>query len=80
MAERFRGRGDAWQYSLLPAASFGLLVVGGATTYASDPDTGLTMAAVAMLALLALALRNSWAIAVTVISPPSRDGDDKSRE
>ncbi len=76
----FRGRGDAWLYSLLPTAAFGLLVGGGATVYASDPDTGLTMVAVAMLALLALALRNSWAIAVTVISTPSRDGDAKSRE
>jgi len=77
---RFREGGDVWQYSLLPAAAFGLLVVGGATMYALDPDEGLTMVAVAMLALLALALRNSWAIAVTIISLPSRDGDDKSRK
>jgi len=67
----FRSRSGILPYSLLPAAAFGLLAAGGAAIDASDPDTGLTLAAVAMLVLLALALRNSWAIAVTVIWPHS---------
>ena len=78
LAGRFRERGDVWHYAVLPAAAFGLLVGGGATAYVSDPGTGLTMVGVAMLALLALALRNSWALAVTVISPPSGDGNAQS--
>ncbi len=74
---RFRVRGDAWPYSLLPAAAFGLLVAGGAAVFELNPDRGLTLVAVSMLALLALALRNSWSIAVTVISPPPGDGTSR---
>jgi hypothetical protein len=77
---RFRVRGDAWPYSILPACAFCLLVDGGVTAYASDPDTGLTMVSIAMLALLGLALRNSWSIAVSVIWPPSGKGGAKSRD
>lgn len=82
-AGRFRARHDVWPYSLLPAAAFGLLAGGGAALNASDPDLGLTLVAVSMLALLALALRNSWSIAVGVIWPPPTEsavkGDESSR-
>jgi hypothetical protein len=53
-------------------AAFGLLVVGGAMVFALDSGRGLTLVAISMLALHALALRYSWSIAVTVISPPPR--------
>jgi hypothetical protein len=77
---RFFARAHRSYYALLPAAAFGFLIVGGAQVYASiNPNAGLMMVALAMLALLALALRNSWAIAVTVISPPSGKGDTKDR-
>lgn len=80
LRERFLARADAWHYALLPAGAFGLLVGGGALIYASDPGAGLTTAGVAMLALLALGLRNSWAIAVSVILPSSQDGDANGRD
>lgn len=79
LGARFRERGDSWYYSLLPAAAFGVLVGGGATLYVSDTSAGLTLVAVSMLALVTLALRNSWAIAVTIISPYSREHDAKNR-
>lgn len=79
LAERFLERKDAWQYALLPAGAFGLQVAGGAIVYVRNPGTGLTMVAVAMLVLLALAVRNSWSIAVNVISSRRREGDSDTK-
>jgi len=76
-ARRFRERIDRWHYALVPAAAFGLLVAGAAIVYTSEPATGLTVVAAAMLALLAIGIRNSWAIAVTIVSPRSRNDDTK---
>ena len=74
-ARRFRERIDRWHYALLPAAAFGLLVAGTAILHTSDAGTGLTVVAAAMLALLAIGIRNSWAIAVTIVMPRSQSGD-----
>jgi len=74
-AKRFRERVDRWHYALVPAAAFALLVAGAAILYTSQHGTGLTVVAAAMLALLVVGIRNSWAIAVTIVSPRSRSGD-----
>jgi len=68
---RFRERSDRWPYAVMPATAFGALAAGGALTYTSAPGTGLTIVAATMLALLAIAIRNSWAIAVTIVSTRS---------
>jgi hypothetical protein len=66
--DRFLDRTDVWKYAVLPAAAYGLLVAGGGTLYAASSSAGLTLIAVAMLGLIALALRNSWSIAVSIVS------------
>jgi hypothetical protein len=56
---------------MLPSAAYGLRIFGGVLFF-HNPQRGLTLVAAGMLALLALAIRNSWAIAVDVVSyPPS---------
>ena len=55
-----------------PFAAYGLLVLGGGLTL-HDPQHGLTLMAAGMLSLLAVAIRNSWTIAIGVVStPPGR--------
>jgi hypothetical protein len=55
-----------------PFAAYGLHVWGG-ILFLHDPKRGLTLVAVGMLWLLGVAIRNSWAICVTVVSrPPGR--------
>jgi hypothetical protein len=41
------------------------------------PQRGLTLVAAGMLSLLALAVRNSWAIAVDVVSTPRGQQNSK---
>jgi hypothetical protein len=63
---------DRILYAVFPFAAYGLLVLGGALLL-HFPQRGLTMMAVGMLSLLAVAIRNSWAITIVVLSaPPSR--------
>jgi hypothetical protein len=64
---RFYERRDVIQYVVLPAAAYGLLIGGGAMLM-HTPQRGLTLVAVGMLALIALGLRNSWSIAVQIVS------------
>lgn len=65
---------DMIPYLVLPCVAFGALV-GGATWLRTDPQAGLTVVAAGMLMLLVVAIRNSWAIAVTVVtSPRGRNG------
>ena len=66
--ERFRERQDRWPYAFLPAGAFGLVGAGGVLMSTSDSNTGMTIVATAVLGLLAIGLRNSWAMAVTIIS------------
>lgn len=64
---------DLIPYSGLPFAAYGLLVLGGAWLL-HDTERGLTLAAIGMLLLLAIGIRNSWAIAIAIIfaAPPGR--------
>ena len=68
-----RKRFDEWHdripYAIVPFAAYGLLVLGGVLSL-HHPQRGLTLVAVGMLSLLAVAIRNSWAIAITVVSTP----------
>jgi hypothetical protein len=59
-------------YAGFPFAAYGLHVLGGILLL-RNPENGLTIVAVGMLSLLAVAIRNSWAIAIGVVStPPGR--------
>jgi hypothetical protein len=52
--------------------AYGLLIGGGALlTHAANQ--GLVLVAVGMLSLIVLALRNSWSIAVDVVSTPRQE-------
>jgi hypothetical protein len=62
---------DRIAYAIVPFAAYGLLGLGGVLLL-HHPQRGLTLAAVGMLSLLAVAIRNSWAIAVTVVSIPPK--------
>jgi hypothetical protein len=62
---------DEW-YDLIPHAGFpfaahGLLVFGGVLLL-HDAQRGLTFVAVGMLSLLMIGIRNSWSIAIGVVS------------
>jgi hypothetical protein len=67
---------DFIAYAAIPFAAYGAVIWGGVLTY-YDPTNGLTLVAVGMLCLLANAIRNSWAIAVGVVSRPSGSEDSK---
>lgn len=58
---------DRIAHAALPFAAYGVLVSGG-VLFLYYPQDGLTLVAVAMLLLLGVAIRNSWAIAVDVAS------------
>ena len=58
---------DLIPYAVFPFTAYGLFVLGGVLLL-HDPQCGLTLVAAAMLSLLAVAIRNSWAIAIGVIS------------
>jgi hypothetical protein len=72
---RFFEPRDVIQYVVLPVAAYGLLI-GGGVLLMHAPERALTLVAVGMLAFIALALRNSWSIAVEIVSwhPSKRDG------
>jgi hypothetical protein len=58
-------------YAMVPFVAYGLLVLGGVLLF-HHPQPGLTLAAVGMLSLLTLGIRNSWAIAIDVSTRPGR--------
>jgi hypothetical protein len=59
-------------HAVFPFAAYGLLVLGGVLLL-HDLQGGLTLVAAGMLSLLAVAIHNSWAIAIGVVStPPDR--------
>jgi len=69
----FDGLHDRLAYAIFPSAAYGLLVLGG-VLFLHAPQRGLTLVAAGMLSLLAVAIRNSWAIAIDVAStPPGRE-------
>ncbi|MGA2924350.1 MAG: hypothetical protein ABSE28_24905 [Candidatus Sulfotelmatobacter sp.] len=69
----FDERSDRFAYAIFPSAAYGLFVLGGALILHA-PQRGLTLVAAGMLSLLALAIRNSWAIAIDAVSiSPGRE-------
>ena len=65
----FNERHDRLAYAIFPSATYGLLVLGGVLLLHA-PQRGLTLVAAGMLSLLAVAIRNSWAIAIDIVSTP----------
>ena len=64
---------DRLAYAIFPSAAYGLLLLGG-VLFLHAPQRGLTLVAAGILSLLAVAIRNSWAIAIDLVStPPGRE-------
>ncbi len=61
---------DRIAYAAVPFAAYGLIVLGG-VLFLQHPQRGLNLVAAGMLSLLAVAIRNSWAIALDVASTPT---------
>jgi hypothetical protein len=74
--KNYYGLQDRIVYAVVPFAAYGLHVFGGVLFFHA-PQRGLTLVAAGMLSLLALAIRNSWAIAVDVVSPPRGQQNSK---
>jgi hypothetical protein len=77
--ERFYETSDVAMYVVCPAAAYALLVAGG-VVLGDAVKRGLTLAAAGMLTLLALALRNSWAIVVDIVTKPHREATHEPKE
>jgi len=58
---------DLFPYVVFPFAGYALVFAGG-LLLARRPRMGLDLVAAGMLGLLAIAIRNSWAIAITIVS------------
>jgi hypothetical protein len=67
--KRFIELRDRVPYAILPFAACVLTILGG-VLFLHAPQLGLTLVAAGMLLLLAVAIRNSWAIAIDVVSTP----------
>ena len=63
----YEQRSELFPYVVFPFAAHALMLAGG-LLLRRNFQTGLDLAAAAMLALLGIAIRNSWAIAVTIVS------------
>jgi hypothetical protein len=63
----YESRSDFFPYVILPFFAYAFMVAGGLVLPARPP-IGLDLVAAGMLALLGIAIRNSWAIATTVVS------------
>ena len=59
---------DLFPYAVFPLAAYAVMVAGGLLLL-SRPQRGLDLVAAGMLVLLVIAIRNSWAIATTIVSP-----------
>jgi hypothetical protein len=72
----FDERSDRFAYAIFPSAAYGLFVLGGALLFHAR-QRGLTLVATGMLSLIALAIRNSWSIAIDAVSiPPGRENSE----
>ena len=60
-------RSDLFPYVVFPFGAYVLMVAGGLLLLLRA-EIGLDLVATGMLVLLAIAIRNSWAIAITIIS------------
>jgi hypothetical protein len=63
----YEARSDLLPYVVFPFAAYALMV-GGGLLLLRTPQIGLDLVAAGMLVLLGLAIRNSWSIAVTIVS------------
>ena len=63
----YEARSDLLPYVLFPFAAYALMVAGGLLLLRT-PQIGLDLVAAGMLVLLGIAIRNSWAIAITIVS------------
>jgi hypothetical protein len=61
---------DVIPYAVFPSVAYGLLVFGGILVLHAS-RLGLTVVAVSILSLLTIGIRNSWAIAMWVVSAGS---------
>jgi hypothetical protein len=64
---RYEQRSDVLPYVVLPFAAYALMIAGGLLLL-PRAQLGLDLVAAGMLMLLGIAIRNSWAIAVTIVS------------
>jgi hypothetical protein len=64
---------ELFLYAAFPLAAYGLFVLGGVLLL-HNHQLALTLVAAGMVSLLAVAIRNTWAIAIGVVSTPSRTG------
>jgi hypothetical protein len=60
-------RSDLFSYVLFPFAAYALMVAGGSVLL-SNAQIALDLVAAALLLLLILAIRNSWSIAIAIVS------------
>ena len=63
----YAARSDLFPYVLFPFAAYALIFAGGLLLLRTPP-IGFDLVAAGMLVLLGIAIRNSWAIAVTIVS------------
>jgi hypothetical protein len=63
----FYDRSDLFPYVVFPFADYSLMVAGGLLLL-RRPQIGLELVAAGMLVLLGIAIRNSWSIAITIVS------------
>jgi hypothetical protein len=75
-----RERIDILQYAVLPALGYAALVIGGVAIDKLGDTHGPTIVAAGVLALVALAIRNSWSSAVTVVSTRGAGASQKPRD
>jgi hypothetical protein len=60
-------RSDLFPYAVFPFAAYALMVAGGLLLL-RGAQIGLDLVAAGMLLLLGIAIRNSWSIAITIVS------------
>jgi hypothetical protein len=72
-----RERIDLLQYALLPGLGYAALVIGGLATDKAGDTRGATIVASGVLALVALAIRNSWSVAVSIIALRAEPKSDR---
>ena len=63
----YEERSDLFPYAVIPLGAYVLMATGGLMLL-QWPQIALDLVATSMLTLLGIAIRNSWAIAITVIS------------
>jgi hypothetical protein len=75
-----RERIDVLQYAVLPAIGYAALVVGGVAIDKPGDTHGPTIVAAGVLELVALAIRNSWSSAVSILSSRGTGTSQKPRD